>query len=92
MTVLITVVVVLVVLVLITLAMAVRIVRQYERGVLFRFGRLIGTGEPGLRFLAREATAAATARPAPKPVSAFDLGKPAGVAAPDEVAEAKRFA
>ncbi|GEB57434.1 SPFH domain-containing protein [Streptomyces gardneri] len=43
-------------------------------------------------FLAREATAAATARPAPKPVSAFDLGKPAGVAAPDEVAEAKRFA
>ncbi|MFH9728389.1 slipin family protein [Streptomyces sp. NPDC017254] len=51
MTILITVVVVLVVLVLITLAMAVRIVRQYERGVLFRFGRLIGTREPGLRFI-----------------------------------------
>ncbi|GEB57433.1 SPFH domain-containing protein [Streptomyces gardneri] len=51
MTILITVVVVLVVLVMITLAMAVRIVRQYERGVLFRFGRLIGTREPGLRFI-----------------------------------------
>ncbi|WP_242427099.1 MULTISPECIES: SPFH domain-containing protein [unclassified Streptomyces] len=51
MTILITVVVVLVALVLITLAMAVRIVRQYERGVLFRFGRLTGTREPGLRFI-----------------------------------------
>ncbi|HEY3013655.1 MAG TPA: slipin family protein [Nocardioides sp.] len=30
-------------------ALAVRIVKQYERGVQFRFGRLIGTREPGLR-------------------------------------------
>ncbi|MDV9187047.1 slipin family protein [Streptomyces sp. SR27] len=51
MTILITVVVILVVLVLITIAMAIRVVRQYERGVLFRFGRLIGTREPGLRFI-----------------------------------------
>ncbi|ARI56096.1 MULTISPECIES: slipin family protein [unclassified Streptomyces] len=51
MTIFIIVLVVLVALGLITLAMAVRIVRQYERGVLFRFGRLIGTREPGLRFI-----------------------------------------
>jgi regulator of protease activity HflC (stomatin/prohibitin superfamily) len=44
-------VMVLVVLVLIGLAMAIRIVRQYERGVLFRFGRLVGPREPGLRFI-----------------------------------------
>ncbi|GAA1281780.1 MULTISPECIES: slipin family protein [Streptomyces] len=44
-------VVVLVLLVLIGLAMAIRIVRQYEKGVLFRFGRLVGTRAPGLRFI-----------------------------------------
>ncbi|MFJ6605511.1 slipin family protein [Streptomyces lydicus] len=43
--------VMLVVLVLIGLAMAVRIVRQYEKGVLFRFGRLVGPRAPGLRFI-----------------------------------------
>ncbi|SFG69307.1 slipin family protein [Streptomyces mirabilis] len=48
---LILVVLVLVVLVLIGLAMAIRIVRQYEQGVLFRFGRLVGPREPGLRFI-----------------------------------------
>ena len=32
---------------LIVLALAVRIVKQYERGVLFRLGRLQGTREPG---------------------------------------------
>jgi regulator of protease activity HflC (stomatin/prohibitin superfamily) len=42
---------VLVVLVLIGLAMAIRIVRQYEQGVLFRFGRLVGPRAPGLRFI-----------------------------------------
>jgi regulator of protease activity HflC (stomatin/prohibitin superfamily) len=42
---------VLVVLVLLVVAMAVRVVKQYERGVLFRFGRMVGTREPGLRFI-----------------------------------------
>ncbi|MCZ1004400.1 slipin family protein [Streptomyces mirabilis] len=51
MTTLIIVLVVLVVLVLIGLAMAIRIVRQYEQGVLFRFGRLVGPRAPGLRFI-----------------------------------------
>ncbi|MFI9803149.1 slipin family protein [Streptomyces sp. NPDC052301] len=48
---LIVVLVVLAVVVLIGLAMAIRIVRQYENGVLFRFGRLVGTRAPGLRFI-----------------------------------------
>jgi regulator of protease activity HflC (stomatin/prohibitin superfamily) len=34
-----------------TLALAVRIVKQCERGVLFRFGRLVGTRGPGLRLI-----------------------------------------
>ena len=42
---------VVVVLALILIGWAVRIVKQYERGVLFRFGRLIGTREPGLRLI-----------------------------------------
>lgn len=33
------------------LAMAVRIVKQYEQGVLFRLGRLAGAREPGLRMI-----------------------------------------
>jgi regulator of protease activity HflC (stomatin/prohibitin superfamily) len=37
--------------VLLVLGLAVRIVKQYERGVMFRMGRLIGTREPGLRLL-----------------------------------------
>ncbi|MGZ4436635.1 MAG: slipin family protein [Nocardioidaceae bacterium] len=45
------VIVLVVVLALVVLALAVRIVKQYERGVLFRFGRLIGTREPGLRLI-----------------------------------------
>ncbi|MEU2716327.1 slipin family protein [Streptomyces sp. NPDC007205] len=48
---LIVVLVVVAVLVLIGLAMAIRIVRQFENGVLFRFGRLVGTRGPGLRFI-----------------------------------------
>ena len=32
-------------------AASVRIVKQYELGVLFRLGRVIGTREPGLRFI-----------------------------------------
>ncbi|MBC9713917.1 slipin family protein [Streptomyces sp. TRM66268-LWL] len=38
-------------LVLVLLAMAVKVVKQYEQGVLFRFGRLRGTRAPGLRFI-----------------------------------------
>jgi hypothetical protein len=36
---------------LLVLALAIRIVKQYERGVLFRLGRVIGSREPGLRLL-----------------------------------------
>ncbi|MEN8652699.1 slipin family protein [Streptomyces sp. 21So2-11] len=36
---------------LLALALAMKIVKQYEQGVLFRFGRLIGTRSPGLRFI-----------------------------------------
>ncbi len=47
-----TLIIVLVVVVLaILLALAVRIVRQYEQGVLFRPGRLCGSRAPGLRLI-----------------------------------------
>jgi len=46
-----TVLVVLVLLVLVGLALSVRIVKQYERGVLFRLGRVVGVREPGLRLI-----------------------------------------
>jgi regulator of protease activity HflC (stomatin/prohibitin superfamily) len=36
---------------LILLGLSVRIVKQYERGVVFRLGRVIGSREPGLRLL-----------------------------------------
>ena len=45
------VVVVVVVLSLLVLAMAVRIVKQYENGVLFRLGRVIGERRPGLQLI-----------------------------------------
>ncbi len=48
---LITVLVIVGLLVLVGLGLAVRIVKQYERGVLFRLGRVIGAREPGLRLL-----------------------------------------
>ncbi|HTE68702.1 MAG TPA: SPFH domain-containing protein, partial [Actinomycetes bacterium] len=48
---LLTVLVVLVLLVLVGLAMSVRVVQQYERGVLFRLGRVVGVREPGLRLI-----------------------------------------
>jgi regulator of protease activity HflC (stomatin/prohibitin superfamily) len=48
---LITVLIVLAVLALFGLALSVRIVQQYERGVLFRLGRVIGVREPGLTFI-----------------------------------------
>jgi regulator of protease activity HflC (stomatin/prohibitin superfamily) len=37
--------------VLVVLGFALRIVKQYEKGVLFRLGRLVGTREPGLRLI-----------------------------------------
>lgn len=39
-------------LVLLVAASCLRIVREYERGVHFRLGRIIGTKEPGLRIIA----------------------------------------
>ena len=42
---------VVVVVVLVVLAMAVRIVKQYENGVLFRLGRVVGDRQPGLRLI-----------------------------------------
>src|SRR5919112_5445945 len=46
-----TVVVVLVVLAALWFALSARIVKQYERGVLFRLGRVVGVREPGLTFI-----------------------------------------
>jgi regulator of protease activity HflC (stomatin/prohibitin superfamily) len=48
---LVTVLVVLGVLALLGLALSVRIVKQYEKGVLFRLGRVIGVREPGLTLI-----------------------------------------
>jgi regulator of protease activity HflC (stomatin/prohibitin superfamily) len=48
---LLTVLVVVVVLILAGLALSVRIVQQYEKGVLFRLGRVIGVREPGLTLI-----------------------------------------
>ena len=48
---LITVVIVIAVLILLVLAVAVRIVQQYEQGVLFRLGRVVGIREPGLHLI-----------------------------------------
>ncbi len=45
------VVIVVVVLLLIVFALAVRIIKQYERGVLFRLGRLRGVRMPGFRLI-----------------------------------------
>ena len=42
---------ILVVLLLIVARMSIRIVRQYEQGVLFRLGRVVGVRMPGLRFI-----------------------------------------
>src|SRR6478672_2860029 len=40
-----------VVVLLILLVAAVKIIKQYERGVLFRLGRVLGVREPGLRMI-----------------------------------------
>lgn len=44
-------VVILAVLLLMVARMSIRIVRQYEQGVLFRLGRVVGVRMPGLRFI-----------------------------------------
>jgi regulator of protease activity HflC (stomatin/prohibitin superfamily) len=44
-------VVIVIVALLLVLALSVRIVKQYERGVLFRLGRLRGSRSPGLRLI-----------------------------------------
>src|SRR5438270_10891068 len=41
----------LVIVVLLGVALAVKIVKQYEQGVLFRLGRVVGVREPGLRVI-----------------------------------------
>jgi regulator of protease activity HflC (stomatin/prohibitin superfamily) len=43
--------VIVLVIVVVLLAMSIRVVKQYEQGVVFRFGRLVGTRMPGLRFI-----------------------------------------
>ncbi|MDQ0665489.1 regulator of protease activity HflC (stomatin/prohibitin superfamily) [Arthrobacter ulcerisalmonis] len=45
------VVIALAVLLLVVAKMSVRIVRQYEKGVLFRLGRVVGVREPGLQLI-----------------------------------------
>jgi regulator of protease activity HflC (stomatin/prohibitin superfamily) len=51
MTTLLTVVAVVVAVVVIALALSLRIIKQYEQGVLFRFGRVVAVRQPGLRFI-----------------------------------------
>jgi len=51
MKVLIVVIIVLAVLIVLALLMSLRVVKQYEDGVLFRLGRVIGERKPGLRFI-----------------------------------------
>jgi Membrane protease subunits, stomatin/prohibitin homologs len=48
---LVTVLTILVIVVIILLGMSIRVVKQYERGVVLRFGRLMRVREPGLRFI-----------------------------------------
>ncbi|MCW2863809.1 MAG: band 7 protein, partial [Actinoallomurus sp.] len=48
---LIVVLIIVAVVLLLALALAVRIVKQYEQGVLFRLGRVRGAREPGLRLI-----------------------------------------
>ncbi len=48
---LVTVLVVILLLALLVAALAMRIVKQYEQGVLFRLGRVVGVRDPGLQFI-----------------------------------------
>ncbi|MFA7323547.1 MAG: slipin family protein [Candidatus Nanopelagicales bacterium] len=47
----ITIIIVLSVIAIVLLAMSVKVVQQYEQGVLFRLGRVIGVRQPGLRII-----------------------------------------
>jgi regulator of protease activity HflC (stomatin/prohibitin superfamily) len=51
MTALLTVLIALVLLVLLAITLSVRIIKQYEQGILFRFGRVLGVRQPGLRVI-----------------------------------------
>jgi regulator of protease activity HflC (stomatin/prohibitin superfamily) len=51
MTALVVVIIVIVILVLIALGLAIHVVAQYEMGVQFRWGRVVGTKPPGLAFI-----------------------------------------
>ncbi len=51
MTVILTIVVILVIAILVLSAMSIRVVTQYQRGVVLRFGRVMEVREPGLRFI-----------------------------------------
>ncbi len=44
-------IIILVIIILIILGLSIRIVNQYERGVIFRLGRVIGVRDPGLRLI-----------------------------------------
>ncbi|NEB76364.1 slipin family protein [Streptomyces sp. SID14478] len=44
-------IVVVALLVIVAIAMSIKVVKQFEKGVLFRFGRLVGPREPGLRLI-----------------------------------------
>lgn len=44
-------IVVVAIIVLVGLALSIKVVTQYERGVLFRLGRVVAVKEPGLRFI-----------------------------------------
>jgi regulator of protease activity HflC (stomatin/prohibitin superfamily) len=45
------VIIIVVIVAVIGLALSARIVKQYEQGVLFRLGRVVGVRQPGLRFI-----------------------------------------
>ena len=51
MTALLTILIVLAIAVLLGLMLSMRIIKQYEQGILFRFGRVIGVRQPGLRLI-----------------------------------------
>ena len=44
-------IIIVLIIILILLGLSIRIVNQYERGVVFRVGKVIGVKEPGLRLI-----------------------------------------
>lgn len=53
---------VVVILAIIVFFLSARVVRQYERGVVLRFGRLHNVREPGIRFIFRSSTCSSRCR------------------------------